>query len=165
MRLCLARFELLSWGPTMQLDKTGHSRDYGHCPPGESEPPHLYLRQRYDLAATDEERLAVVFEARSLYRDLTQRKVIVVHEESPAEFLIRVLGAKGWPPKDVAIALRCSASQVRRLRTENGCDPDTGEICELDAKALRIQGMSWREIARLVGKPQSTIRYQLRSKT
>lgn len=166
MRLALARLELLSYGKTASLAPSTAptcEQPGGQEPPGEANPPHLWLRERYENCANNPQRLAVILEAQRLLTELTVRKHVVIKEETAEEWLARVLQAEGWPPKDVAISLRCSASEIRRLRTENGRDPETGYVAVLDAKKLRAGGASWREISRLTNEPQATIRYRLRN--
>lgn len=165
MRVALARLELLSYGTTWSPALTRVSERFGgDRPPGNPNAPHIWLRQRYLAAVNDSDRILVICQARAVYEELTTRKHILVREETAQERADRILKARGWPARDVAIALRCSASEIRRIRTDHGCDPETGEPAILDAKALRAKGISFRNIAKLLGKPESSIRYQLRHK-
>jgi len=171
MRLALARLELLSYGKTMSLSANSSptcEEPGGSCPQGSlkfgENPPHLVFAARYANCVTDPERFDVLTHAREVYKDLTTRKYVIVHEETQKEWCERVLAAHGWPPRDVANALRCSATEVRRLRTENQCDPETGEPLVLDARLLRSRGVSWKEIGRLMGCSAGAVRYQLRDR-
>jgi len=169
MRLALARLELLSYGKTASPAASPTCEHPGGGPPQGSlrlqeTPPHHWLRTAYENCDTDPQRLLVILKAQGVLIELTTRKHVVIHEETAAQWLARVLSAEGWPARDVAVSLRCSASEVRRLRSENGRDPETGLAAVLDAQTLRASGASWREIARLIDQPQATVRYRLRSR-
>jgi hypothetical protein len=170
MRLALARLELLSYGKTMSLSwSTSPTCEVagGRCPGGAFQfgevSPHDYFATLYGACKTDSERLIVLCDCQDAYVILTTRKEVVICEETAEEWQARVLALHGWPPKDVALSLRCSATEVRRIRTENDCDPETGKPVILDAKVLRDRGCSWREIARMLGCSAGAIRYQLRN--
>ena len=169
MLRALAKLELLSYGSTSSLrESKSPSTDVsqgGNQPPGEANPPHVWLRERYVESGTWPEKLHILKLAQTLYTELTQQKPVEVVAETATQRIHRILrDGEGWAARDVANVFLCSATEVRRIRVEHECNPETGtHLKELDAIAMYKDDIPKREIARLLKKPYPTIQYWLKN--
>lgn len=166
-RPVLARLELIQHGATSNLDPTRGSRgaETPVLPPGERYPPHLVYRERIETAATPGEAKVALDEAREVLAQATRRTLVVVREETLEELKARIVrDGAGWSPREVSLAMRCTARLVVVARTEAGRHPDTGyplppEVGDVWdwARELREQGLSLRQISMITGLARSTL--------
>lgn len=173
-----AKMTLLLYGPTQVFDKSGgRSSEHpgGRRPTGDSYPLHEEFSEKYAQASTKAERaqvLAEAIEARQKVLKGPQERP----EETPEQREQRMIDDyAGWPAKDVALAMRTSASEVRHARAKRALDPDTGQdreevpsmsAAERAEKARRMkdQGMSAKRIALVLGVHYDTVRRDLGKK-
>jgi hypothetical protein len=170
IRQVLAELELISHGATVRFDpSTSHGHAGSRIPTGELSPPHLLFRARFDGCRTDQDREKALEAAQVELRSLKCRTMPVVGVDG-AELLRRQIleDFVGVQATDVAIALYCTTSKVRNIRTGEGFHPDTGlvlvDFSENDAERARryaAEGMTERQIVRLVGVPRSSLRRML----
>jgi hypothetical protein len=66
---------------------------------------------------------------------------------------------EGVAPLQVSIALRCTSTFVRRARIARGREPEHGRVVdvELEPRALLAAGLSYRQVAVVLGVPRSTL--------
>lgn len=175
----LAKMTVLLYGPAQAFDKSGgRSSEHpgGRRPTGDNYPLHEEFREKYAQAVTRAERalvLADAIEARQRVLKGPQERP----EETPEQREQRMIDDyAGWPAKDVALAMRTSASEVRHARARRALDPDTGEdplevptlsAAERQEKARRMkdQGMSAKRIALVLGVHYDTVRRDLGRKS
>lgn len=169
-RPILARLQLLMHGTTQSLGPVTRARGTPehNRPPGEIKPPHEVFAERIRAAASADEALRVVIEARKALKNATRRTMMVTSFETADELAERIRAdGEGWAVKDVAMAMRCTPTFVRRARLESDRDPETGysvpdaEDVMAVAQQLREGGRSYRVIAQLTGIPRSTLHDRL----
>jgi len=170
MRQVLAELELTSHGSTQSWNSSGHGGESVNVfPPGESCPPHIEWRERYERAITDDARQRVIDDAGRALRGIIRRaKVTPVSGESEKEFAARVISTgRGFGVGEVATAMRCTPTRVRRIRLAGGVSLDFGEPLIVEApdgdverrvRTLAEQGMSERQIAMLTRLGTSRVR-------
>lgn len=152
-------------------------------PQGESRPPHLIYRERYERAKEDDlddeqigvHRRAKVIAAarRALMEVRTQTKRVEIKPETDAQFTARIIKeGEGWSIKDTANYMKCTETRVRRARTEVGVSQADGKrlipLANLTvdkrrvmAQELRGKRMTLRQIAMHLGCDAETIRRDL----
>jgi hypothetical protein len=184
MRAVLIQLALTSNGNTAKMDADrggGSARHYadallvGWLDPLDA-PQHryfdLYMREQDDAAREAILKLA----EEELDRIRISRGHAGVAETLDELFDRIVALGEGWEANDVAIALRTTASIVRRARRERGRETEKGKPVE-DSSGLGRQerrervlklkalGRSAREIAHALGIPYSTVLRDLGRKT
>ncbi len=173
MRQVLAELELTSHGSTQSWNSSGHGGESVNVfPPGESSPPHIEWRERYERATTDDARQWVIDDAGRALRGIIRRaKVTVASGESEKQFAARVISTgRGFGVGEVATAMRCTPTRVRRIRLANGVSLEFGlalavEAPDADAerraRTLAEQGMSVRQIGLLTGMSKDRVHRML----
>lgn len=130
------------------------------APRGERSPAERFA-ERYSVAGSDSERVRVLRAARDELSHLRRRRFAVGAVHDGDDLRERVLrDGRGLPPREVALALRCTPTLVRRTRLAGGCDPERGHPIELerfDAAALLAAGMSYRAVELVLGTARSTL--------
>lgn len=166
----LLRLTLVSHAPTARLGSTGSGSNgahESHRPPGDSTPDAEYFRNRLDRAETLSDALEAYLSARACLAGILRRTMAVVAGETAAELAERIVeDGEGWTAEDVALALRCTPTFVRKARLSLGRDPETGYSApDGDPMAVALElhqrGRSIRTIARLTGIPRSTLHDRL----
>jgi hypothetical protein len=162
----LLRLALVSHAPTARLGSIGsgsNSAHESHRPPGDSTPDAEYFRTRLDNAESLSDALEAYLQARACLAGILRRTMATVTGETAAELGERIVeDGEGWEAEDVALALRCTPTFVRKSRLSLGRDPETGYSAPdgdpmAVALELRERGRSLRTIARLTGIPRSTL--------
>ena len=157
MRDVILGFVLLQYGATVRYEVRPGAESAG-WPAGESDPPLDHWIPLI-LRASDEERPGIVEQARAELEAWKRRPDPPPQGESMDELIDRVCEHAGWPAKEVALALRCTPTFVRRARLARDRHPDTGreEGSLQQARDLISQGYSLRQVAMLTGIPKSTL--------
>lgn len=142
IRLVLANLELLSHGTTASWNPSGgrSAESSAVGPPGDSRPPHLIYRARFDKAVSDDERRQVLRQAEDellRLRGGNHRPAAV--SRTDAEILADQIleEGRGSTPAEVSQRYRCTPGHVRRVRMHNGRNSETGAV--LDALSLTDQ--------------------------
>lgn len=171
-RQILAELELLSHGKTQTWNKTAHGTDRDPKPQGESRPPHLEYRDRYERARDDLGRDHVRSEARKTlneWKGTTATKTKQAKQE-PAHLRRQEILKKGegWDASDVARVYRTSVREIIDIRKDAARDPSTGRVppAEEDAtdqaRRLKDNGLNVRQIAAYQGVEPSTVSRRLK---
>lgn len=168
MRQVLAELELCSSAPTQNYAPTGRSSDSSSGrPPGDSQAPHLYWRERW-LHAEDEDECSMILKgARSELASLRKQSRVVAATETAEQFQSRVAEkAKSWPIKDVARHFGVTPTFVRRaLAKAQAREATERDLPVLDrqrrARELRAQHLTLRQIALHLGVNVATIHRDL----
>lgn len=170
MRQVLAELELTSHGSTQSWNSSGHGGGDSDkvYPFGDQFPPHIEWRERYERAITDDARQRVVDDAGRALREIIRRaKVTPTSGESEGEFAARVISTgRGFGVGEVATAMRCTPTRVRRIRLAGGVSLEFGLAlsappatdAERRARTLGEQGMSERQIIMLTGLTKWRVR-------
>jgi len=174
MRQVLAELELTSHGSTQSWNSSGHGggESVNVFPPGESRPPHIEWRERYERAVTDDARQRIIEDAGRALRGIIRRaKVTPTSGESEKQFAARVISTgRGFGVGEVATAMRCTPTRVRRIRLANGVSLEFGLALTVEApdgdverraRTLAEQGMSVRQIEMLTGMSKSWLHRML----
>ena len=157
-------FAMFGYGLTFAWAERIRSSESALLPSGEGEPPVerwliLYAR------ATEDERPDVEAGARAELNAWRRREAPPLEVETMDELSARIISeGEGWSPKEVALAMRCTPTLVRRVREANERNVETGKVeGSLEhAKALLARGCSLRQVAILTGIPKSTLADQLK---
>jgi hypothetical protein len=159
-RQVLAELELTSTSRARAFVPVISTSPPDSMPPTGDPSPATYWRERFDQARPGEEPTLLAL-ARDELRHIRRRAFPAVAWEDGVELAARVLGdGEGLQPGDVAFALRCTPTFVRRTRLANGREPEHGRTVrmdQLDARALMDAGMSLRQAAVATGVPRSTL--------
>lgn len=158
MRQVLAELELVSHGTTAKWNTAGGGENDALLPPGEPDPPHLFYRDRYQVAEGDDQRTRVLDAAIEALEGHRKSRRIEVQEETASEFNRRArrLIADGWTVEEVALHTRSTPTRVRRALAAKDDESD-GVIHRLHA-----EGRSVRYIAMRTGIAKSTVHRILR---
>lgn len=170
VRLLLAELELISHGSTQSWNSAGgaHGDSTAVLPFGESNPPHIYLRDLYLTQTTDRGRNSVVGKMRAALkaaRGHIDRSHVIGETREDEDARIIKQGA-GFTPDEVANRFHCTPTRVRRVRLAAGRRPDTGasihaqpvaEDARIEALRMKGQGMTERQIAMALKQPKSTV--------
>jgi hypothetical protein len=161
-RQVLANMEVwLQFGSTTNWEpstSTGE-RSYG-CPPGDSTPPHVEWRARWD-AASVLEREKILDEASKRLEGLLKQRRIIVVPETQEELEKRVVAKcrQGWSVEEVAAHFKATKKFVRTAFATAQTKPDETPIDQrAETRRLAEKGMTERQIALCTGLPKSTIR-------
>lgn len=168
-RPLLVRLAMISHAPAARMDAMPRTRGTPEHrrPPGESRPEAEHFRDRLEGAKSVAAALVILDELRAELAHATRRAMAHDTTETMDELAERVVeDGAGWTVADVALAMRCLPSFVRRARLTYGRDPETGYTPpDADpmyvAEVLHSMGRSTRTIERLTGIPRSTLRYRL----
>jgi len=136
-------------------------------PPGDSNPPEEALGQELLRAETVGQVEAIGVRAHATLIAATRRRLVASTVETADELAARIVeDGEGWDADEVATAMRCTPTFVRRARLGHGRDPEDGRQPSGDPMAvaceLRRRGRSLRAIAALTGVPRSTLHDRLR---
>jgi hypothetical protein len=168
-RPLLANLELVSSAPTQRLGAvvTG-GRTWEHSqPPGESHPLWEHFSERLRGAETLPAGLAIIAEMTDALTYARRRPMATVTGETADDLAERIIeDGEDWAPSDVALAMRCTPTFVRRARLAHNRDPESGQLLDKAdpwALARELHGRrSLRTIERLTGIPRSTLHDRLR---
>lgn len=180
MREVLLQLELTSNGATAAYDSSGGGTpdyalvdDWGRGRLGVGDAPHLTHRAAWRDARDDVERRSVLEAARAELAAI-RRSRANQHAGEPQDALAQriVQEGRGWPAREVAIAMRCGVRLVWRVRAAAGLDVEFGEPArdgramsrdELHAEIRRLhaKGMSGREIATALNIAHGSVRYAM----
>lgn len=131
------------------------------APPTGDDSPASYWRDRFNQASGVVEENTVLDQARAELRHIRRRPFPPLGYDNAGELAERVVGeGEGFEPLQVAIALRCTPTFVRRSRVAAGCDPECGHHVEVDVhdpRALVHAGLSIRQASAVLGVPRSTL--------
>jgi hypothetical protein len=161
----LMRLALVSHAPSVKLGgvRSSNGAHESSRPSGDATPDAEYFRCRLDSAETLSDALEAYLAARACLAGILRRTMASVTGETADELAERIVeDGEGWTAEDVALALRCTPTFVRRSRLSLGRDPETGYSAPdgdpmAVALELRERGRSLRTIARLTGIPRSTL--------
>lgn len=169
VRQILAELELISHGSTQSWNSAGgHGESTAVLPYGESNPPHVYLRELYVAQTTDPGRARVVTRITLALREARGQidRSHVVGETREHEDARMIKQGEGFTPEEVANRFNCTPSRVRRARLAAGRSQDTGKAIHtatdaddgrIEALRMKDQGMSVRQIAMVLSQPKSTV--------
>jgi hypothetical protein len=162
MRQVLADMEVwLAYGSTTSWEPSTSSgeKSYG-CPPGESTPPHIEWRARWDRASVLE-RDRILREAKEHLKSLLHQKRITVVEETQDELEKRVVAKcrQGWSIDEVANEFKVTKKFVRIAYATAQTKPDEPSSDKrVEAQRLAAKGMTERQIEMLTKLPKSSVR-------
>lgn len=192
MRKVLAALELVSCGRTSPPRLTvaavsprpgermpSSTPSFESSPPttGDFTPPHLHYRRLWDEAETDERRRTVLEEAQATLK-LLRVAPAPGRGESVEDRNRRCLAFEDFEAGQVAIEMRMSETEVRKLRIADGRDPEWGRptIAHVlpsdatpDQRAQHARylsaehGLGPRQIATLIGVTRETVHRYLRT--
>lgn len=169
VRQVLAELELLSHGKTVSYNPSTSGGHSGSKPPtGESEPPHLVFKARFEACQSVSEALRVLDEAQAELDSLRKRTTPVQGLDGEELLRRQILEDHvGNSAAEVAIRLYCTTSKVRKIRGDAMCDPESGiELLPVaglptgranQAAHLHEMGYSQQEIADRLGVSQATV--------
>ena len=128
-------------------------------PQGEARPPGELFYLMWRKAGSEAERALIIERAEQAHAAWVKRPEPPPEGETLDELEARVLSHEGWEAKDVAMALRCTPTFVRRVRLRHDRSMDTGKVeGSLEhARELLDRGYSLRQVAMLTGIPKSTL--------
>jgi hypothetical protein len=152
-------YELLGYGGTMRYEQR-RAADLSPLPAGEGFPPWDEWLILLPQCHTREALRSALHACRSELDAWRVRPEAPPEGETEDQMARRVIDeGEGWAAKDVAVAFRCSASQVRRWRLEHERNPETGrkEGSLAHARDLISEGLSLRQVAVLTSIPKSTL--------
>ena len=138
MRDLLGKLEMLSHGSVQNWNSSGHGDGSDSIPVNDNgtakgeTPPHIYWRRKWDQASTDAGRQRAIDGARdelATWSGVNRERVATPDDSVVLAERILTEGA-GWPVATVTVALRCSATLVRKTRMLAGRDVDTGDKTE-----------------------------------
>jgi hypothetical protein len=165
-RPVLLRLMMLSHAPAARMGsvRTGNGAHESSRPPGELHTAaERYRDSLSNSSLSVKEARAILTDARAELMRTMRRPMANGTTETLEEYTERIVNdGCGWPVDDVASALHCTPTFVRRVRLACGRDPETGNTppdadpWEL-AQTLRMEGRSYRTIAALTGIPRSTL--------
>jgi hypothetical protein len=166
VRQVLAELELISHGATVRFDpSTSAGPASSRVPTGESSPPHLLFRARFEACRSVHETMGVLEQARDELRSLKCRTVPVVGVDGEELLRRQILEDHvGSMAADVAVALYCTTSKVRNVRLAAGCDAELGrDLLGVGVDGERVRefaalGFTERQIAMQLGSNTSTVR-------
>lgn len=176
MSKVLIELELVSHGTTQAWNSAGgaKAKDTIWEPPGESNPPHLEFRVRWQQATSLGDRARVYADAVATLkaiRGVDVDRSHVVGETLEQENKRILKQGRGETADRVALAFHCTPTRVRKVRLAAGVSVEDGrgdltasattdDAAVADAERvrhLREHGMSIRAIAMAIGKPKSTV--------
>lgn len=167
IRQVLAELELISHGATVRFaPATSRGGAGSSVPSGESNPPHLRFRERFESCRTDNDRAAALEAAQAELRSLKCRTEPITGVDG-AELLRRQVleDFPGVSAVEVSIRLYCTTSKVRNIRMAAGVDLETGlDLVVLDhAEVARLlaAGMTEKQIAFNIGSTVRALRRML----
>lgn len=170
MGAILVRLELLSHGATQAWNpsggQSGEPDDKTVAQVVSSEnPPHIRWRIIYDRQVTDAGREAVITDAKAELESWSKRTAPQIAGKSLVELILE--DGEGWEPKIVAQRYGVDEGFVRRKRLNAGRGTEDGrkvlsEVAEVvdrteQARELRKQGLSTRQIAVVLGCHQTQV--------
>jgi hypothetical protein len=164
VRTILARMELLSYGSVSRMGGRRSAESPG-APSGEAHPLHERFARLF-AEAVDAEAMRTVLQLAEAELDAARRRRFVIETAETLDDLCARIVADGWgiEAEECARAMRTSASIVRRARLDAGRHPDTGGALPEKrgdaitwARDLDAAGLSIRQIASVVGMPQTTL--------
>lgn len=129
------------------------------APTGQPSPAD-YWRERYNDAPGPTSRAAVAVAAGHELAHLRRRRFAVGAAHDGEDLRARVLReGEGASLAEVAMALRCTPTFVRRTRLAAGRETERGKrvAAKLDASAMLAAGLSLRAVAIATGTPRSTL--------
>jgi hypothetical protein len=155
----------------LELELTSTARAYAFAPlvsgssptsgvPNGEDTPAAYWRDRFGDARTEREAHELTELARVELRSIRRRAFPALSYDSADELVERVIrDGEGVAPLQVSIALRCTSTFVRRARIARGREPEHGRVVdvELEPRALLAAGLSYRQVAVVLGVPRSTL--------
>jgi hypothetical protein len=166
VRQLLAEMELLAHGGVTAWNSSGRGKAGSRPPSGESGPPHVEWRERFDAAPLGEWPV-LLEEARGELEGWRRRTAPAVGEWKSLGDLIIEDGV-GWDPDAVARRFGVSAAYVCRIRLRRKVAIEDGRGEEPDRKLsrderrrrvrdLKDQGMTVRQIATLLNVSVGTV--------
>jgi transposase len=165
-RQVLCEMELFMHGTTASLDPSGIGGDGGGKPPtGESHPPHIEWRERWNRAIgthQQEKTLEAAVKDLKAYREGAKgRKVSGENIAELEERIVKKCG-EGWTVEEVAQHCRCNPKLVRVSWLKASVIPDEekqpSKFQRARVKQLAGQKMSERDIAEMTKLSKTTIR-------
>lgn len=133
-------------------------------PTGESSPAAAWC-DRFNAAAPAD-RPTVLAGARDELASIRRRRFPVTTVRDGDDLRERIVrDGEGLDPLEVAIALRCTPTMVRRTRLVHGRDAERGKrvtLLALEPRALVAAGMSIRTAAAVTGVARSTLHDRVR---
>lgn len=156
----------------LELELTSTARAHAFVPvvsgsrptsssPNGDESPASYWYTRFAAATCARDARELCAQARDELAHIRRRAFPSIAYTTAAELAERVISeGEGHDPLAVAIALRCTPTFVRRARLAHGRDAERGRIVpdvELEPRALLDAGLSYRQVAAVLGVPRSTL--------
>ena len=159
-RQLLAEMELLAHGGVTAWNSSGRGKAGSKPPSGESRPPHVEWRERFDGAAVGEWP-ALLEEARGELDGWRRRTQPADASISTAELVV-MEGGKGWTAEDVGHKFGVPGAYVRRMWVKAGRNADTGAANiggnrTTEALFWDSFDLSQQEIAARMGVHQSSV--------
>jgi hypothetical protein len=153
-------YTLLQYGAVMRWGRTPPSAEGALFPQGEGFPPLDYWLDLIEQQATMADVRAVLTRARDELAAWRCRPEPPPEGETLDDLSGRILGeGEGWTPQEVALAMRCTPSLVRKVRIAADREPDYGRPDRSLAHGLSLlrDGCSLRAAAMASGVPKSTL--------
>jgi hypothetical protein len=182
MRSVLAQLELTSNGTTASPDAMHGGESLRLPQSGDSNPPHVEFRERWNATVDDTQREELIAEAREDLARLTGHGSASLPrpegETVPERNARMIREGAGWSPEQVSLVFHMSVTEIRKARAAAGCLMDTGYpipnhvqpesrkrqsagLVALLAEADRIRqanpGMPLRQVALASGVPRATL--------
>jgi hypothetical protein len=160
MRDVVIGYALLQYGSVQRWGRSARSAEGALLPQGEDYPPIDYWLGLIARAQTIDEVHAIVDRARSELRAWRRRPEPPPEGESFEDLKRRIVDeGEGWTPQEVALAMRCTPTLVRNIRSELELDVEYGRPDRSLAHGLALlrDGVTLRAAAMATGIPKSTL--------
>ena len=159
-RQVLAELELCSVTRARAYAPVVTSSHADSRPPTGGETPADRWRERFERAEPGELAMLVRL-ARDELAAIRRRRFPTTTVRDGDDLRQRIVDdGEGLPPLDVAVALRCTPTLVRRTRLASGREPERGRELVLEhheGAALVAAGLSIRAAAAATGVPRTTL--------
>jgi hypothetical protein len=160
MRDVVIGYALLQYGAVQRWGRVVPNAEGALLPQGEDYPPLDYWLELIATAQTLDEIHEIVERARSELRAWRRRPEPPPVGESFTDLKRRIVDeGEGWTPQEVALAMRCTPTLVRNVRSEVERDPEYGRPDRSLAHGLALlrDGVTLRAAALATGIPKSTL--------
>jgi hypothetical protein len=153
-------YALLQYGSVMRWGRTVPNAETAALPQGEGFPPLDHWLDLIAKAQTLAEVRTIRERARAELSAWRRREEPPPTGETFVDLKARIIHeGEGWTPQEVALAMRCTPTLVRNVRSEAERDPEYGRPDRRLQHGLDLlsEGVSLRAASMATGIPKSTL--------